>query len=98
MSLNLTTDVTITSQPICASYQDMALCGVIAATNIGQSYSSWSCTTDGRTRTNPCDPNRGSWSSLSCANGVVTYISMSYLSGEKGISVVVYLMTYYIAE
>ena len=82
MSVKLTTDVTIVSRPICASSQDTALCGLIAATNIGQSYSAWSCTTDGRTRTNPCDPIRGSWSSLSCENGVVTYIGLSGISGE----------------
>ena len=81
MSVNLTTDVTITSQPICASYQDMALCGLIAATNIGQLYSAWSCTTDGRTRTNPCSLNNDNWGGLNCFGGNVVSIMLSNLDG-----------------
>ena len=94
MTIKMTTDSSIVSNSICATYQDIALCGLIAATSIGQSYSSWSCTTDGRTRSNPCDPLRGAWSGLSCSNGQVTSISISGLSGMY----VMYLLSMWISQ
>ena len=52
--------------------QDNALCGFIAATNIGSvsGYSMWTCTVNGFTSTNPCSSPM--WTGVSsCDNGYV---------------------------
>jgi len=74
----LTTVTTrILSSTYCPTFQDDALCGFIAATNINaiSGYSQWSCTTLGVTTTNPC--NTSSWSGLACLNGYVGSITIN---------------------
>ena len=64
---------------VCPTFQDNAICSVIAATNIASiSYmSQWSCTSDGTTSTDPCDDN---WDGVVCSGG---YISSLFLNSME---------------
>ena len=63
--------------PTSATFQDEALCGFIAATNIASystSFSMWTCDTGGVATTDPC-----TWYGNSCdGNGYVSKIDLSY--------------------
>ena len=61
----LAVDSSVPFKPICPSFQDAALCGMVSATNVGSVYSEWSCTTDGLTVTNPCIVS-DSWDAITC--------------------------------
>ena len=63
------------------SYQDIALCGLVAATNIQYKAccSQWSCTTSGFTSTNPCT---ASWTGVICSGSTVISLNI----GGYGIS------------
>ena len=68
---------TVADRIIPPNYQEAALCGFIAATNI-ESISTktmWSCNTDGVTTTDPCQATV--WSGVSCDGGFVTSINAS---------------------
>lgn len=60
---------------VSATPQDDGLCGIITATNIssqvGSSYSSWSCSPTGLTSTDPCNFT-SPWQGVNCTLGVVT--------------------------
>ena len=71
---NLTVDGTVHPKSICPNFQDVALCGIIAATTIGAQYGEWSCTTDGLTTSDPCDVY-STWRLVTCAEGYVNSIS-----------------------
>ena len=72
----LAVDSSVPFKPICPSFQDAALCGMVSATNVGSVYSEWSCTTDGLTETNPCITN-AIWRGMTCLGGFVNSISIS---------------------
>ena len=79
---NFTVDESVMSKPQCPSFQDVGLCGLIAATSVGVQYAEWSCTTDGLTSTNPCDAYSG-WRLITCSHGYVNSISsFTYQSGK----------------
>ena len=63
------TSVTSSSLPIgvCPSYQDDAICGIVAATNIQSrpDKAMWSCTVDGLPSTDPC--SSPVWSGVYCS-------------------------------
>ena len=58
---------------MCPSFQDKAICGFIAATDIASKsgYDEWSCDADGYTLTDPC-----SWTDLTCTGGYVSDIDI----------------------
>ena len=59
---------------ICHSFQDSAICGFIAATNVESMYSDWSCNVTGLTFTDPCMiPN---WPGVSCTDGYVGHMGV----------------------
>jgi hypothetical protein len=71
------------------SGQDIALCGLVAATNIQSVYPEWECTTSGFTVSDPCDPNN-MWRGIdSCNGGQIEYLDISnndyVISGEREI-------------
>ena len=74
---------TVIDRLIPPNYQDAALCGFIAATNIESisSHTMWSCTTDGLTSTNPC--NASSWFGIGCSGSFITGFDLReiYLTG-----------------
>ena len=63
----------------CPSSRDVALCSLIAATNVQSitSYSNWNCTTLGTTYTNPC--TTPIWTGLTCSGSNVLIITLSAL-------------------
>ncbi len=67
--------------PICPSFQDNALCGLIASTNIQSisGYSMWSCNSTGYTTTNPC-LSGSIWPRITCTNNYVSSIDVNNLS------------------
>ena len=64
---------------LCPSYQDAALCAIVAATNIVNlgGYSDWKCTTNGFPAAVPCLPV---WGGLTCI-GSGTTVNSIVLSG-----------------
>ena len=67
-----------TSQPtVFVSFQDIALCGFIAATDIStmDGKSVWSCTSNGVTSSDPCDSG-SVWSGLTCDGMDISEISL----------------------
>ena len=60
----------------CPSFQDNALCGFIAATNIQNisGYSNWSCSVNGTTTSNPCV----GWYGIYCNGNSVSSIWSSF--------------------
>ena len=70
----------------CPSFQDNALCGFIASTDIESktSYTEWSCNSIGKTNTDPCDPFSSTWTGVTCRGNFIVSISMynSYLIGK----------------
>ena len=83
--LKLSVDSSVPFKPLCPSFQDAALCGMVSATNVGSVYSEWSCTTDGLTETNPCNTS-AVWRATTCTRGYVNSIilSSSYSSAVIG--------------
>ena len=81
----LSTVTTLTAL-MCPSFQDEALCGFIAATDIASKsgYDEWACTTYGITTSNPCELNGMTWDGIGCSEGYVSLISIAdqlYLTG-----------------
>jgi len=67
------------------SFQDSALCGFIAATNIASftNYEEWSCLPGGTTASNPC--NSGSvWVGIGCTDNYVSSITAPKGVGMSG--------------
>ena len=64
-------------QSNCNSYQDTAVCGLLAATNVGALNASVTCTTDGVPSMDPC-----LWSGVGCNNGVLTSLSIQEVGME----------------
>ena len=48
--------------------EELAICSLVAATNVESLLSDWSCNTDGSTTSHPC-PHTGPWVGIAC-NGV----------------------------
>ena len=71
---------------VCPTNQEIALCGLIAATNIHNIsvFSQWSCTTAGYTSTDPCSPV---WTGLGCSGVTVIYINFggNYVAGRVNV-------------
>ena len=65
------------SMPLVAAqtFQDIGICGIIAATDIANitNYDEWACDTSGFTTTDPCG---GPWTGVTCASGVVDYVNL----------------------
>ena len=61
------------------SFQDNAICGLVASTNIGSltGYSKWACSNFGNTSSNPCSPV---WPGVSCSSGYVSNITLISLA------------------
>ena len=82
------TTVTSNSLPsaICPSPQDSALCGFIAATNIGNisTHTMWSCNSSGITSSNPCDSPL--WTGLVCDGMSIISLTLASI-GLTGISI-----------
>ena len=78
---NLTVDGSAIPKSVCPDFQDVALCGLIAATTIGVQYGEWSCTTDGLTTSDPCYAY-STWRLVGCAKGYV--VSISQFSSQSG--------------
>ena len=70
----------------CPTPQDVAICGVIAATNVASisTHTMWSCTTDGFTSTDPCS---ASWSGVTCTNSNIVHIDLNAI-GLTGIVII----------
>jgi len=64
----------------CQSFQDIGLCSFIAATNIASinSYSLWTCDTNGVTITNPCVAPI--WLGLTCSNGYASEFTLNSIA------------------
>ena len=64
----------------CPSFQDDALCGLIAATNIESltNYNEWSCDTDGFTITDPCAIIV--WDGVICNDGYVSSVNLESIT------------------
>ena len=88
-NLHLTDNATnplLTRSPICLatvsnriippSFQDEAICGFIAATNIEYISNGWSCTTDGIPMTDPCS-GAGFWDGIMCNGYAVSDLHFS---------------------
>ena len=75
---------TILPSAICPTVQEQVICSLVAATDIATAYAAlatdWSCTSDGVTNTDPCNP---SWARLTCNGGVVDSINW-YSAGVTG--------------
>ncbi len=62
----------------CSYYQDSALCGFVAATNIDTVYEEWSCDANWKTTTDPCgDGEIGSWRGIECVDGLISSLVLS---------------------
>ena len=79
------------SYPVCPSFQDNALCGLIASTNIQSisGYSMWSCNSTGYTTTNPC-ASGSIWVGITCTNNYVSSIAIYSLSLQGIIILIIY--------
>ena len=60
------------------SFQDNAICSLIAATNVESLLFTllWSCTSSGTTSSNPCNI-LSLWGGISCTGGYISAISLS---------------------
>lgn len=70
---------TVSNRIIPPSFQDEAICGFIAATNIEYISNGWSCTTDGIPMTDPCS-GAGFWDGITCGGSTVYWLSLSMRS------------------
>ena len=59
------------------SFQDDAMCGLVASTNIETLYTMWSCDTGGSVTSDPCI---GSWTGTTCNGGFVRSIILSNIT------------------
>ena len=68
---------TVADRIIPPNYQEAALCGFIAATNIESisGYEEWSCTTSGIPSTDSCAAT--AWSGVTCDSGLVIDIGLN---------------------
>mgnify|MGYP003386696731 CR=1 FL=1 len=60
----------------CLGGMDMALCGIVAATNVASQYTGWSCETDGLVSSDPCVAPW--WSGVTCTSGAINSIWLSH--------------------
>ena len=62
------------------SGMDIALCGIIAATNVASvgSYTDWSCETDGHLSSDPCT---APWGGVTCTSGVISHLVLMNIAG-----------------
>lgn len=74
----LTTVNTLEVPAICTTFQDDALCGVVAATEVWSYYTDWVCNIHGLPTVNPCG-NGTAWNGLSCDGGYVVSIDFGGL-------------------
>ncbi len=84
----------IGSYPVCPSFQDNVLCGLVASTNIQSisGYSMWSCNSNGGmpiTTTNPC-LSGSIWVGITCTNNYVSSIAIYSLSLQGIIILIIY--------
>lgn len=79
-------DVTAVSG--CTAEQNIGICAFIAATNIGNIKTEWSCTAAGVVTTNPCNSPR--WSGITCVSGS-TIISNINLMDMGIIGILIFL-------
>ena len=76
----ITTVTTRYIPSLCApTFQDVSICGMIAATNVASKtgYSMWTCNVLGYAATNLCS---APWAGIACSSGFVSSITLNSLS------------------
>ena len=89
---------TVTDRIIPPNYQESAICGFIAATNIESisTHTMWSCNANGVTSTDPCSPG---WSGISCSGSAVDNLGLGNI-GLTGLALYTSIMkifTFYLS-
>ena len=75
---------------MCSSYQDVAVCGLVAATDIASKsqYDAWSCNASGFPSSSPCDTTTAVWTGITCVDGMIVELAIAHvgIAGDVCIS------------